>query len=382
MALADRLTSPALPAPPFTPRARAVVLGLAALYAAVIIPTAIHRSTDLQSHLALANRLLDGLRVYEPQPQFGTWWPPGALVLLTPLALLARLSLAAAKGVFAAFGVACVVWLVVRAPTTRWIVVALAVAAVCGPLQKDFENLNLNVVLLTLILAATRDLAAGKDTRAGVWLGLATAAKVFPALFIAYAVYRRRWRTALWAAGLAAAITLLPLLGGLDVARETFGDWIERTQTGTAALRGQTHALADVIVRVGAPHAAGVAVTVLLFAGAAWWLRRRRPLVVEMAMITHVALLTTPLVWAQNFVLLYLTWLVLLDTPPPVLSAPTRRWLYPPLGFVTSGILTSWSRPVRVAMYRAAVYTWGAVATLALLALVPPLGDRPPASVD
>ena len=220
------MTLEPLPAPPLTPRARAVLLSLAVAYAAVMVLATFHRSTDLQSHLMLANRMLDGLRVYEPKPQFGTWWPPGALALLAPIALVERLSLPLAKGLFIALGVMCVVWLVARAPTPRWTVAALALAAVCGPLQKDFENLNLNVMVLTLVLATARDLAVGRDRRAGVWLGLATAAKIFPALLIAYAAYRGRWRAAGWGVGLAAALTMLPLLShGPMFARQTIADW-------------------------------------------------------------------------------------------------------------------------------------------------------------
>jgi len=364
----------ALPSPPLTPRARVVLLGLAVLYAAVLIPASIHRSTDLQSHLMLANRMLDGLRVYEPKPQFGTWWPPGALAVLTPLALIARISIPVAKSLFVAFGVSCVAWLLARAPTARWSVAVLALAAVSGPLQKDFENLNLNVVVLTLVLASARDMSVGRDRRAGVWLGIATAAKVFPALLLVYAAYRKRWQTVIWGTVLAIAITALPLLAhGLAFASETVDDWRTLTTTGTAALYGQTQSLADLIGRFGPPPIVGRLVSLALLVAVAWWLRRRRGLVPEVAMVMHVALLATPLVWAQNFVLLYLTWVVLLERP---------RAIYWPLGLGTSGILTSVSRPVRVAMYRAAVYTWAALGTLVFLWLVPPLGDRNRPSVD
>jgi alpha-1,2-mannosyltransferase len=368
--------SASLPRPTFPPRARTILLILAFVYAAVIIASTMHRSTDLQSHLMLAQRMLDGLRVYEPRPQFGTWWPPGALVLLTPLALIARFSVAIAKGVFIVCGVACVVWIVARAPTARLAVALLALAAVSGPLQKDFENLNLNVVVLALVLATARDIASGRDNRAGIWLGLATAMKIFPALLIAYAVYRGRWRAAMIGGSLAIGLTLAPLVPrGATFTRETIGDWQSLTTTGTAGLRGHTQSLAGLIDRTGAPPVVGLVAGAALVLAAAWWLRRRRPLVAEVAMVTHVALLATPVVWAQNFVLLYLTWVVLLEQRLP-------RFVSLPLGVATSGIITAVSRPVRLAMYRAAVYTWAALVALVLLARVPPLGDHKVTSVD
>jgi alpha-1,2-mannosyltransferase len=266
--------------------------------------------------------------------------------------------------------------MVVRAPTSRLAIALLALAAVSGPLQKDFENLNLNVVVLALILATARDIAANNERRAGAWLGVATAIKVFPALLIAYAVYRGRWRTAAIAAVLAVALTLAPLIPrGLTYAGATIADWRQLTTSGTAALYAQTHSLADVIGRTGAPPLAGMIASTGLVLAAALWLRRRRPLLAEVAMVTHVALLATPLVWAQNFVLLYLTWIVLLEQRYP-------RFITLPLGVATSGIITAVSRPVRTALYRAAVYTWAALVALVLLALVPPLGDRKVPSVD
>jgi len=370
-------------APPLTRRSRLVLLLVGGLYAAAVVPIGVHKGNSLEPHLQLANQLLDGLPVYEPPPAFGTWWPPGALALLTPFALLARHSLPVAKGLFALAGVACLAWALLRAPAGRWRVTALALAAVCGPLQKDFENLNLNVMLLALVVATWRDLERGRDTRAGVWLGLATALKIFPALLVAYAVYRRRWRAAAWATGVAAAVTLLPLAPrGVADARRTLGEWAALSARGTADRRAKSQSLAALVDRTGAPAAAGAAASLALIAGAAWWLRRPRPLFTEVALVTHVAILATPMVWAQNFLLLYPSWVAILATPPPALPARLRRPTLLLTGLATSGILTAWSQPVRMALYEAAVYTWGALAALAVLALTPPVGSRSSSSVD
>jgi LPXTG-motif cell wall-anchored protein len=136
------------------------------------------------------------------------------------------------------------------------------------------------------------------------------------------------------------------------------------------------------VERTGAPSAAGTAASLLLLAGAAWWLRRRRPLFVEIALVTHVAVLATPIVWAQNFLLLFPSWVAILAAPPPALPARWRRALLVPVGVATSGIIAAWSQPVRRAVYEAAVHTWGALAALAVLALAPPLGDTRRAPVD
>ena len=375
------MTAP--PAPPLTPRARRFILLVGVLYAAFVIPVGAHKGNSLEGHLQLANQLLDGERVYDPPPMFGTWWPPGALALIAPFALVARGSEWLAKALFALAGVVCLVWAAVRAPAGRWAVTALALAAVAKPIQTDFETLNLNVMLLALVIATWRDLEHGRETRAGVWLGIATALKLFPALLIAYAAYRRHWRTVVWGGGVAVALTLLPLIPrGWSGARTTLTEWYTLTRDGTAGLRGHSQSLQALVERSGAPSVAGTAASVVLIALAAWWLRRRRPRFTEIALVTHVAVLATPIVWAQNFVLLFPSWVAILAAPPPALPERWRRAVLVPIGIATSGIIAAWSQPVRRAVYDAAVHTWGALAALAVLACSPPLGDRPQPPID
>lgn len=370
-------------APPLTPRALRTLLLLGALYAIVVIPIGAHKGNSIEGHLLLANNLLDGTRVYDRLPLFGTWWPPGALALITPYAVVARASEWWGKALFALTGVVCLVWALARAPAGRWVVTALALAAVAKPLQTDFETLNLNVMLLALIVATWRDFESGRDVRAGVWLGIATALKLFPALLVAYAAYRGRWRSAAWGTAVALALTFLPLVPrGWTGARATLAEWATLTRDGTAELRGHSQSLQALIERTGAPSAAGTAASLVLIAGAAWWLRRRRPLFTEIALVTHVAVLATPIVWAQNFLLLFPSWVAILAAPPPALPLRWRRFVLLPIGLATSGVIAAWSQAVRRAVYEAAVHTWGALAALAVLALTPPLGDAPEAPID
>jgi len=370
-------------APPLTPRALRTLLVLGALYAIVVIPIGAHKGNSIDAHLDLANNLLDGGQVYDRLPLFGTWWPPGALALLAPFAVVARASEWWAKALFAFAGVICLVWALARAPAGRWAVTALALAAVCKPLQTDFETLNLNVMLLALIIATWRDLEAGRDARAGVWLGIATALKLFPALLVAYAAYRGRWRTAAWGVAVAAAVTFLPLVPrGWSGMRDTLTEWATITRSGTAGLRGQSQSLQALIERSGTPPVAGTAASLLLIAAAAWWLRRRRPLFTEIALVTHVAVLATPIVWAQNFLLLFPSWVAILAAPPPALPPRWRRYLLVPVGIATSGVIAAWSQAARRAVYEAAIHTWGALAALGVLALTPPLGGPPKAPID
>src|SRR6266540_4630271 len=135
-------------------------------------------------------------------------WPPFAIFALTPFALLARLSLPFAKGLWAVGNVALFGWCVARAHSRvgRWLPVVLAVAAVAQPLQSNFQHLNINIVLLGLVVLAMDDVERGRDLRAALWIGVATALKGYPGAIFLYFLARGRWRPLV--AGVVAAVGL------------------------------------------------------------------------------------------------------------------------------------------------------------------------------
>src|SRR6266511_2722872 len=209
-----------------TPRERWLLVAAAALYAAVIIPVGVRRGGDLVAHFAEADDWLRGLPLYASAPRLGIWWPPFATLLVVPFAAVAHASAAVAKGAWAAASVACIGWSVVAVPRERWRPVLLAVAAVAVPLNRNFEDLNLNAILLALVVAAAADLERGRETRSGAWIGAATALKVFPGLLLVYLAYRRRWRAAAAGAAVAAACTIGALLPyGVHGALHAVGRW-------------------------------------------------------------------------------------------------------------------------------------------------------------
>src|SRR6266542_1352269 len=140
------------------------------LYAVVAIPVGIRRGGDLEAHFAAARLWLGGLPLYAQPPRVGVWWPPVAVLLVAPFALVAQLSASVAKGAWAAGSLLCLGWSVARLPRDRWKPVALALAAVAVPLHRNFEDLNLNTVLLALIVAAAYELGRGREGRAGAWI--------------------------------------------------------------------------------------------------------------------------------------------------------------------------------------------------------------------
>src|SRR2546422_5782560 len=192
-----------------TPRARRVLLALGGLYALVNVFIGIHSGGDFVFHLRLAERLLRGRPVSADfEGSIGLPWPPFAFVTLVPFALLARLSLPLTKAAWAIGNVASFGWCLVRGyrHAGRWTPVVLAVAAVAQPLQSNFQHLNINLVLLALVILAIADLEQGRELRAALWIGVATAVKGYPVVIFLYFLARGRWRPL--AVGVAAAVGL------------------------------------------------------------------------------------------------------------------------------------------------------------------------------
>ncbi len=359
---------------PLTPRERRVLLLAGILYAAVAIPVGIRRGGDLEVHLAAARLWLDGQPLYANPPRVGVWWPPLAVLLVVPFALVAQFSASVAKGLWAAGSVMCLGWSIVRLPRDRWRTVALAVAAVAVPLHRNFEDLNLNAVLLLLFIFAAADLARGRAGRAGMWIGGAAALKVFPAVWLLYLAYRRQWRGLAIGVAVAAALTVAPLLrygpGGAVIA---IRDWLANSTTVARTQLGSNQSLAALAARL---HVAGAGVAALDLACIALALvALRRPKVTDvtfeqLAIVGLIAVLVSPIAWVHYFVFALPVWLIALRLPAEhgEQAWTIALWI---AGFATSGIATVWSVPLRDALFELAPYTWGTLLLLFVVAFAP-----------
>jgi hypothetical protein len=144
--------------------------------------------------------------------------PPVAAIVLWPLTLLPPVPSAmvwfAIKVVMAA---AAFHWSVrlatgddgrLSTPATAALLVLIG-----RPLLSDLEHGNINTLLLFVVTAGLWAFRCGRDATAGVAIGLATAIKVTPALFIPYFAYKRQWR--LVAAACAGVVLFLVFVPGL-----------------------------------------------------------------------------------------------------------------------------------------------------------------------
>ncbi len=383
-----------------TPRARRVLLGLGALYALVNAFIGVHSGGDLVYELRLSERLLQGLPLYatvDTAAVHGVPWPPFATVALIPFALIARVSLPAAKALWAVGNVALFGWCLVWAfdYTRRWRPVVLAVAAIAQPLQSNFQHLNVNLVLLGLVCLAIRELDAGRDVRAALWIGVATALKAYPGAMFLYFLARGRWRPGVWGIVAALGLTLvagLPYgLGAWGVAR----DYVQLALAApsTQALSGQP--IGGLVARLGGSVATAVALD-LVSAGAVaavlWYHRTAGEPVTELGMSAVFAVLLAPLDRLHFYVLAFPAWTATLARGLPASGRPLGAaarvaWRATvALGaLLTSGLLSHLSRPLpdvlRVIWQN--TYILGALLLLAVLvaqrarAPVPELVEQP-----
>jgi alpha-1,2-mannosyltransferase len=152
----------------------------------------------------------------QTQGQLGFTYPPFAAVLLRPLAWLTSAETIAVFVVIAVLTFAATLWWLVRPIADRhgwprWFVLGLAVVLATGlePIRLSFDFGQINFVVWVLIVFDLAVLAPRGSRGFGVGIGLATAIKLVPGIFIVYLLVTRRWRAAAVATGTAIVATLV-----------------------------------------------------------------------------------------------------------------------------------------------------------------------------
>ncbi|GIF66350.1 polyprenol-phosphate-mannose-dependent alpha-(1-2)-phosphatidylinositol mannoside mannosyltransferase [Asanoa ishikariensis] len=208
---------------PSTARRIAVVIALTAAAVAFIWVYAARRDFfDLRIYVSAMHWWADGHPLYDyaqpdrVQGELYFTYPPFAALLLRPFALV---PVGFTIGFFCVFTVAAVAvaawWLTApvadRRGLPRWLLAGLLfpVALAVEPSRETFFFGQINMVLVLLILADFCHAVPRKWFWAGAGVGLATAIKLFPGIFILYFLVTRRWREAAVSAGTAVVATLL-----------------------------------------------------------------------------------------------------------------------------------------------------------------------------
>ncbi|SCG38547.1 glycosyltransferase family 87 protein [Micromonospora inositola] len=205
-----------------TVRRLVTVIALAAVLPALYLPGLGHHFFDLKIYMRAMDWWAGGHPLYDyvqPDRVQGALYftyPPLTALLLRPFALLPLGLTVAVFTVLTAIGVVVTTrWLVTpvvaRHDLPRLFSLTLAVLLVFA-VESTRETITfgqINMLLVVLILADLLFAVPQGRRWAGVGVGLATALKLFPGIFILYLLATRRWRAAAVAAATAALATLL-----------------------------------------------------------------------------------------------------------------------------------------------------------------------------
>jgi alpha-1,2-mannosyltransferase len=311
-----------------------------------------HGSFDLQVYYGAVHYWLrDHGDVYDylrPFTKYGFTYPPFAGLTMAPMAVLPWWAVNALSIVGSVLSTFVVLdWflrpVVRRYGWTRWFTVAMAtcVVAIFEPLHETVSFGQVNLLLLVLVLADFRYLVA-KDSRwGGVAVGLATAVKLTPGIFILYLLLTRRFRAALTATGTAAGATVLAMLVAPDASREFWTDALWDTdRVGTLSFISN-QSLEGFVARLHPAHPSTVlwAVLVVLTLGFWAWRVRRVDDLTGVALTGVVACLVSPVTWIHHLVWLLPAFLLLVERGLLARGRTRIRWLA--LWLVLYGLLCS-----------------------------------------
>jgi alpha-1,2-mannosyltransferase len=315
-----------------------------------------HGSFDLKVYFGAVNYWAHGNgEVYDyvkPFSRYGFTYPPFAALAMAPMAILPWW----AVNTLAIVGTVVVTlvlldWflrpLVDRFGWTRWftVAVAAAVVAVFEPLRETVSFGQVNMLLLFLVLADFRLLVARGSRLGGVAIGLATAVKLTPGIFVLYLLLTRRFRAAMTALVTTAAATVLAMLVAPDASREFWTDALWDTNRVGHLEFISNQSLMGLVARLHPAQPSRLLWAVLVVAVLAIWAWRARRAATAGDDLAGVALtglvgcLVSPITWVHHLVWTLPALWLLFDRG--LRAGGWRRWLRLGLCAGVFGLLSS-----------------------------------------
>jgi alpha-1,2-mannosyltransferase len=162
-----------------------------------------------------------------PGTPYGFTYPPFAALVMAPMAVLPFGLVLVLAGVATTVTTGLLMWwfiqpLIRRTGWTPWYAWAIAtcLALAFEPVRETFTFGQVNTLLLTLVAGDLLFGVARGRAWGGVGIGLATAVKLTPGVFILYLLVTRRFKAAFTAIGTAAGVTSLAAIVAPDQSRE------------------------------------------------------------------------------------------------------------------------------------------------------------------
>lgn len=336
-----------------------IVAGLAVAVAAFLSVAAIrHGFFDLRVYHGAVNFWVhDGGEIYDYlklDSKYGYTYPPFAALLMLPMAYLSWPASIVVSIAAATVATAALLWWLVdpiarREGWSRWfaLAVALCLAAAFEPMR---ETVNFGQVNVLLVAVVAGDLLFGvRPGRrwGGVGIGLATAVKLTPGIFVLYLMVTGRWRAALTAIAAGAGVTVLAGAVAPNASREFWTQAMWNTDRVGSLSFVSNQSLRGVVARLNPDDPATLLWLVLVGGALAVWAVRCRRAVLGtgpddlraeatgLALTGVVACLVSPVTWVHHLVWLIPALVLLLDhglAAPP--GSRRRRGL---LGFAGFG---------------------------------------------
>ena len=272
-------------------------------------------------------------------------YPPFAVLPFVPFTALSwRHAVQAWLALSVGLLVAAFVWTARAARLGAAAALTLAgVFLMSEPLENSLGLGQINQLLLALLALFVWSLASGRAVLGGAALGVATALRVHPALFIGWLAWRGKWRAFTVACLTAAACTALATaavgwaatLEYVTQVAPQYGYGRVPGQLGNLSLAGWIVATGHGLspsVPLGAWRMVGVAASVAPLAAAVVALRPRGPiaparLVPELSFVALVLLLVTPNTTINHLVFTLLPLAVLVDATLREGSITRAAWL-------------------------------------------------------
>lgn len=295
----------------------------------------------------------DGGQLYDyvrPRTEYGFTYPPFAALTMLPMALVGWHGAIAISVLLTVASVGLVLWWLVapiarREGWTPWFAVAIAacLAAAFEPMRETYAFGQVNAVLLMLVLGDAVLLVRRGSRFAGVGIGLATAIKLTPGIFIVYLLVTRRWRAALVAAGTAAGATVLAAAVAPDASRIFWTEALWNTDRIGSLSYISNQSLQGMLARLDPTDPSRLlwlaAVAAVL---AVWvWRVRRADLLSGVALTGVVGCLVSPVTWVHHLVWLLPALVLLVDQSLRAARGSVRRRVRLALAIIGYGLLCS-----------------------------------------
>ena len=384
------------------------VIALAVLVTGFLSVTAVrHGFFDLAVYWGALHHWVraDGM-IYDwlkPDSKYGFTYPPFAALVMYPLAYLSWHTAIVIHVASTVLASTLLIWWLVdplarRTGWTRWftLAVTLCLAAAFEPMRETVNFGQVNMLLLFLVGADLLWLVApvtpfGRRTPtrwrrlAGVGIGLATAVKLTPGIFIVYLLVTGRWRATLVAAGTAAGATLLAAALAPDASREfwTAALW-DTDRVGTLSFISN-QSWQGMVARLDPTHPSRLLWLLLVAATLAVWVWRVRPAAAAGDEATGLALtgvvgsLVSPVTWVHHLVWLIPALILLVDHAYAAPAGSRRRRTLLGCAIVAYLVLISrlvwiWERRFDglLGFVGSNAYVWVSVALLLVLPVRPP----------